>query len=214
MRKNDEQELQQDYYSVDAQIAQRRKKTIITVIIGVVVAALVTVGILFATIWYPAIVEQRAREAAATSAVTPSTTEPMEVIKNYEQFMMDYADYAEMLNSAEGIPADKLEGYTQWLARFDDIQAQFDAVSDTKLTPEQEAYFDDVIDRVNKRMIEATGTTAVAIPRSAEEAEKLQAQREEEAEKSRNQLTDALKDAEDSDSGDSADSSDSSQESK
>ncbi len=36
-----------------------------------------------------------------STKVTPSTTDPMEVIRNYEDFMMKYADFAEMLNSQD-----------------------------------------------------------------------------------------------------------------
>lgn len=119
-----------------------------------------------------------------TTEVVAETDDPMEVIQNYEKFMMDYADYAEMLNSQDGIPADKMEAYAEWLKEFDQINAQFNAVSDKELTPEQEAYFDEVIDRVDKRMREATGSELAGIPRSEEEAEAQQEARKKAAEES------------------------------
>lgn len=118
-----------------------------------------------------------------STTVTPSTTDPMEVIRNYEDFMMKYADFAEMLNSQDGMPASKAEEYTDWLASFDDMMAQFDAVSNSKLTPEQEKYFDEVIDKVDKRMKEPTGSELAGIPRSAEEAEKQAEERQKEADR-------------------------------
>lgn len=118
-----------------------------------------------------------------STKVTPSTTDPMQVIHNYEDFMMKYADFAEMLNSQDGMPASKAEEYTDWLASFDDMMAQFDAVSNSKLTPEQEKYFDEVIDKVDKRMKEATGSELAGIPRSAEEAEKQAEERQKEADR-------------------------------
>lgn len=120
-------------------------------------------------------------QSAVDERTTPSTTDPMEVIENYETFMMQYADYAEMLNSQDGIPADQAAGYAEWLARFDDVIAQFEAVQDVELTPEQERYFDEVIDRVDDRMVEATGSELVRTPRSAQEAEEQARLRQEEA---------------------------------
>lgn len=137
---------------------------------------------------------------SASTKVTPSTTEPMEVIRNYEDFMMKYADYAEMLNSTEGIPASKIDDYTDWLASFDDMMAQFDAVSNSELTPEQEKYFDEVIDKVDKRMKEATGSELAGIPRSAEEAKKQAEERQKEADRTAGRTS--------SDEYDSAESSD------
>lgn len=49
--------------------------------------------------------------------------------------------------------------------------------------PEQEKYFDEVIDKVDKRMKEATGSELAGIPRSAEEAEKQAEERQKEADR-------------------------------
>ncbi len=63
------------------------------------------------------------------------------------------------------------------------MMAQFDAVSNSKLTPEQEKYFEEVIDKVDKRMKEATGSELAGIPRSAEEAKKQAEERQKEADR-------------------------------
>ena len=142
------------------QRAQSKKTAWIIGIIGVVVAVVAACVAVF-VFYLPqrgAEPQASAETVAAAEAspspsestkVTPSTTDPMEVIRNYEDFMMKYADFAEMLNSQDGMPASKAEEYTDWLASFDDMMAQFDAVSNSKLTPEQEKYFDEVIDKVD-----------------------------------------------------------------
>lgn len=175
------------------QRAQSKKTAWIIGIIGVVVAVVAACVAVF-VFYLPqrgAEPQASAKTAAAEASpspsestkVTPSTTDPMEVIRNYEDFMMKYADFAEMLNSQDGMPASKAEEYTDWLASFDDMMAQFDAVSNSKLTPEQEKYFDEVIDKVDKRMKEATGSELAGIPRSAEEAEKQVEERQKEADR-------------------------------
>ncbi|RYQ17983.1 chemotaxis sensory transducer [Bifidobacterium pseudolongum subsp. globosum] len=174
------------------QRAQSKKTAWIIGIIGVVVAVVAACVAVF--VFYlpqrgaePQASAETAAEASPSPSestkVTPSTTDPMEVIRNYEDFMMKYADFAEMLNSQDGMPASKAEEYTDWLASFDDMMAQFDAVSNSKLTPEQEKYFDEVIDKVDKRMKEATGSELAGIPRSAEEAEKQVEERQKEADR-------------------------------
>lgn len=175
------------------QRAQSKKTAWIIGIIGVVVAVVAACVAVF-VFHLPqrgaepqASAETVAAEASASpsesTTVTPSTTDPMEVIRNYEDFMMKYADFAEMLNSQDGMPASKAEEYADWLASFDDIMAQFNAVSNTELTPEQEKYFDEVIDKVDKRMKEATGSELAGIPRSAEEAKKQAEERQKEADR-------------------------------
>ncbi len=175
------------------QRAQSKRTAWIIGVIGVVVAVVAACVAVF--VFYrpqrgaepQASAETVAAEASASpsesTTVTPSTTDPMEVIRNYEDFMMKYADFAEMLNSQDGMPASKAEEYADWLASFDDIMAQFNAVSNTELTPEQEKYFDEVIDKVDKRMKEATGSELAGIPRSAEEAEKQAEERQKEADR-------------------------------
>lgn len=176
------------------QRAQSKKTAWIIGIIGVIVAVVAACVAVF-VFYLPqrgAEPQASAETVAAAEAspspsestkVTPSTTDPMEVIRNYEDFMMKYADFAEMLNSQDGMPASKAEEYTDWLASFDDMMAQFDAVSNSKLTPEQEKYFDEVIDKVDKRMKEATGSELAGIPRSAEEAKKQAEERQKEADR-------------------------------
>lgn len=175
------------------QRAQSKKTAWIIGVIGVVVAVVAACVAVF-VFYLPqrgaepqASAETVAAEASASpsesTTVTPSTTDPMEVIRNYEDFMMKYADFAEMLNSQDGMPASKAEEYADWLASFDDIMAQFNAVSNTELTPEQEKYFDEVIDKVDKRMKEATGSELAGIPRSAEEAKKQAEERQKEADR-------------------------------
>ncbi|WP_253611075.1 DUF6591 domain-containing protein [Bifidobacterium pseudolongum] len=175
------------------QRAQSKRTAWIIGVIGVVVAVVAACVAVF--VFYrpqrgaepQASAETVTAEASASpsesTTVTPSTTDPMEVIRNYEDFMMKYADFAEMLNSQDGMPASKAEEYADWLASFDDIMAQFNAVSNTELTPEQEKYFDEVIDKVDKRMKEATGSELAGIPRSAEEAEKQAEERQKEADR-------------------------------
>lgn len=175
------------------QRAQSKRTAWIIGVIGVVVAVVAACVAVF--VFYrpqrgaepQASAETVAAEASASpsesTTVTPSTTDPMEVIRNYEDFMMKYADFAEMLNSQDGMPASKAEEYADWLASFDDIMAQFNAVSNTELTPEQEKYFDEVIDKVDKRMKEPTGSELAGIPRSAEEAEKQAEERQKEADR-------------------------------
>lgn len=175
------------------QRAQSKRTAWIIGVIGVVVAVVAACVAVF-VFHLPqrgaepqASAETVAAEASASpsesTTVTPSTTDPMEVIRNYEDFMMKYADFAEMLNSQDGMPASKAEEYADWLASFDDIMAQFNAVSNTELTPEQEKYFDEVIDKVDKRMKEATGSELAGIPRSAEEAKKQAEERQKEADR-------------------------------
>lgn len=175
------------------QRAQSKRTAWIIGVIGVVVAVVAACVAVF-VFYLPqrgaepqASAETVAAEASASpsesTTVTPSTTDPMEVIRNYEDFMMKYADFAEMLNSQDGMPASKAEEYADWLASFDDIMAQFDAVSNSKLTPEQEKYFDEVIDKVDKRRKEATGSELAGIPRSAEEAKKQAEERQKEADR-------------------------------
>lgn len=175
------------------QRAQSKRTAWIIGVIGVVVAVVAACVAVF-VFYLPqrgaepqASAETVAAEASASpsesTTVTPSTTDPMEVIRNYEDFMMKYADFAEMLNSQDGMPASKAEEYADWLASFDDIMAQFNAVSNTELTPEQEKYFDEVIDKVDKRMKEATGSELAGIPRSAEEAKKQAEERQKEADR-------------------------------
>ncbi|KFI61948.1 putative chemotaxis sensory transducer [Bifidobacterium cuniculi] len=175
--------------AVEQQSKTKHRKTWIIVAVAAV-AAIATALVAVFVFHLPFGDTQAEAEQETTSEVTPSTTDPMEVIKNYEQFMMDYADYAEMLNSQDGIPADKAEGYAEWLKSFDDINAQFEAVSDTELTPEQEAYFDEVIDRVDQRMREATGSELAGIPRSAEEAEEQYEARKAEADRTAGRISD------------------------
>ncbi len=175
------------------QRAQSKKTAWIIGIIGVAVAVVAAcVAVFVFHLPQRGAEPQASAETAAAEAspspsesttVTPSTTDPMEVIRNYEDFMMKYADFAEMFNSQDGMPASKAEEYTDWLASFDDMMAQFDAVSNSKLTPEQEKYFDEVIDKVDKRMKEATGSELAGIPRSAEEAEKQAEERQKEADR-------------------------------
>lgn len=176
------------------QRAQSRKTAWIIGVIGVVVAVVAACVVVFVFHLPQRDAEPQASTETVSSTevspspsestkVTPSTTDPMQVIRNYEDFMMKYADFAEMLNSQDGMPASKAEEYTDWLASFDDMMAQFNAVSDSELTPEQEQYFDEVINKVDKRMKEATGSELAGIPRSAEEAEKQAEERQKEADR-------------------------------
>lgn len=182
------------------QEAASKKKVWIIAIVGVIVAALVAVGILLAlhfTSKKDASAEASPSSASSQSAasdeekkeVTPSTTDPEQVMKNYEEFMTKYAHYATLLNSDEGIPASEVEDYIAWNEQAEDIMAQLHAVQDTELTPEQQKEFDAMLDRVDDMMVEATGSELVRTPRTAEEAEQQAKAREKAAEESRNALS-------------------------
>lgn len=176
---------------------QSKKKVWIIAIVGVVVAALVAVGVIVALrLNAKADTAAEAKPAASASqsaetedTVTPSTTDPEQVMKNYEEFMTKYAYYATLLNSQDGLPADEVDGYIEWNSQMEDILAQLEAVEDTELTPEQQKRFDAMLDRVDDMMVEATGSELVRTPRSAEEAEQQAKDREKAAEESRNALT-------------------------
>lgn len=182
---------------------QSKKKVWIIAIVGVVVAALVAVGVIVALrLNAKAGTAAEAKPAASASqsaesedkdgeekTVTPSTTDPEQVMKNYEEFMTKYAYYATLLNSQDGLPADEVDGYIEWNSQMEDILAQLEAVEDTELTPEQQKRFDAMLDRVDDMMVEATGSELVRTPRSAEEAEQQAKDREKAAEESRNALT-------------------------
>lgn len=185
------------------QEAAPKKKVWIIAIVGVIVAALVAVGILLAlhfTSKKDASAEASPSSTSSQSAasddsdegrkeVTPSTTDPEQVMKNYEEFMTKYAHYATLLNSDEGIPASEVEDYIAWNEQAEDIMAQLHAVQDTELTPEQQKEFDAMLDRVDDMMVEATGSELVRTPRTAEEAEQQAKAREKAAEESRNALS-------------------------
>lgn len=182
------------------QEAAPKKKVWIIAIVGVIVAALVAVGILLAlhfTSKKDASAEASPSSASSQSAasdeekkeVTPSTTDPEQVMKNYEEFMTKYAHFATLLNSDEGIPASEVEDYIAWNEQAEDIMAQLHAVQDTELTPEQQKEFDAMLDRVDDMMVEATGSELVRTPRTAEEAEQQAKAREKAAEESRNALS-------------------------
>lgn len=182
------------------QEAASKKKVWIIAIVGVIVAALVAVGILLAlhfTSKKDASAEASPSSASSQSAasdeekkeVTPSTTDPEQVMKNYEEFMTKYAHFATLLNSDEGIPASEVEDYIAWNEQAEDIMAQLHAVQDTELTPEQQKEFDAMLDRVDDMMVEATGSELVRTPRTAEEAEQQAKAREKAAEESRNALS-------------------------
>lgn len=182
---------------------QSKKKVWIIAIVGVVVAALVAVGVIVAlrlNAKGDTAAEAKPAASASQSAesedkdgeektVTPSTTDPEQVMKNYEEFMTKYAYYATLLNSQDGLPADEVDGYIEWNSQMEDILAQLEAVQDTELTPEQQKRFDAMLDRVDDMMVEATGSELVRTPRSAEEAEQQAKDREKAAEESRNALT-------------------------
>lgn len=179
---------------------QSKKKVWIIAIVGVVVAALVAVGVIVALrLNAKADTAAEAKPAASASqsaetegeekTVTPSTTDPEQVMKNYEEFMTKYAYYATLLNSQDGLPADEVDGYIEWNSQMEDVLAQLEAVQDTELTPEQQKRFDAMLDRVDDMMVEATGSELVRTPRSAEEAEQQAKDREKAAEESRNALT-------------------------
>lgn len=193
----------------------KSKKIWIIAIVGVVVAALIAVGVIVALrLSAKDDAEAEAKPAASTSQsaasedkddkskesdgkdadgkeekVAPSTTDPEQVMKNYEEFMTKYAHYATLLNSQEGIPADEVEGYIEWNSQMEDILAQIEAVENTKLTPEQQKEFDAMLDRVDDMMVKATGSELVRTPRSAEEAKKQAEERKKAAEESRKVLT-------------------------
>lgn len=188
----------------------KSKKIWIIAIVGVVVAALIAVGVIVALrLNAKDDAEAEAKPAASTSQsaasedkddkskesdgkeekVAPSTTDPEQVMKNYEEFMTKYAHYATLLNSQEGIPADEVEGYIEWNSQMEDILAQIEAVENTKLTPEQQKEFDAMLDRVDDMMVKATGSELVRTPRSAEEAKKQAEERKKAAEESRKVLT-------------------------
>ncbi len=182
------------------QEAASKKKVWVIAIVGVIVAALVAVGILLAlhfTSKKDASAEASPSSASSQSAasdeekkeVTPSTTDPEQVMKNYEEFMTKYAHFATLLNSDEGIPASEVEDYIAWNEQAEDIMAQLHAVQDTELTPEQQKEFDAMLDRVDDLMVEATGSELVRTPRTAEEAEQQAKAREKAAEESRNALS-------------------------
>ncbi|PAU68244.1 DUF6591 domain-containing protein [Bifidobacterium criceti] len=182
------------------QEAASKKKVWVIAIVGVIVAALVAVGILLAlhfTSKKDASAEASPSSASSQSAasdegkkeVTPSTTDPEQVMKNYEEFMTKYAHFATLLNSDEGIPASEVEDYIAWNEQAEDIMAQLHAVQDTELTPEQQKEFDAMLDRVDDMMVEATGSELVRTPRTAEEAEQQAKAREKAAEESRNALS-------------------------
>ncbi len=182
-----------------------KKKIWIIAVVGVVAAALVAVGIIVALRFNTkedASAEAKPSASTSQSAdadkegedgekkkVTPSTTDPEQVMKNYEEFMTKYAYYAKLLNSQDGLPADEVDGYIEWNSQMEDILAQFEAVQDTELTPEQKKEFDAMLDRVDDMMVEATGSELVRTPRTAEEAEKLAEERKKAAEESRKALT-------------------------
>lgn len=182
---------------------QSKKKVWIIAIVGVVVAALVAVGVIVAlrlNAKGDTAAEAEPAASASQSAesedkdgeektVAPSTTDPEQVMKNYEEFMTKYAYYATLLNSQDGLPADEVDGYIEWNSQMEDILAQLEAVQDTELTPEQQKRFDAMLDRVDDMMVEATGSELVRTPRSAEEAEQQAKDREKAAEESRNALT-------------------------
>lgn len=181
---------------------QSKKRIWIIAIVGVVVAALIAVGVIVAlrlNAKGDAVAEAKPAASASQSAasgdedgekkVTPSTTDPEQVMKNYEEFMTKYAYYATLLNSQDGLPADEVDAYLEWNSQMEDVLAQIDAVKDTELTPEQQKRFDAMLDRVDDMMVEATGSELVRTPRSAEEAEQQAKDREKAAEESRKALT-------------------------
>ncbi|RSX48745.1 DUF6591 domain-containing protein [Bifidobacterium castoris] len=175
----------------------KKKVWIIAAVVGVVVAALVAVGVIVAlrlNAKADTVAEAKPSASASQGAetedtVTPSTTDPEQVMKNYEEFMTKYAYYATLLNSQDGLPADEVDGYIEWNSQMEDVLAQLEAVQDTELTPEQQKRFDAMLDRVDDMMVEATGSELVRTPRSAEEAEQQAKDREKAAEESRNALT-------------------------
>lgn len=107
----------------------------------------------------------KATEAAAAPAATPeapaaeapaadtssSSSDVREALDAYEAFMNEYCDFMEKY-AADGHPVSMLADYGTMMTKYADAMAKFDAIDESSLSAEDDAYYLEVQGRVLQRL--------------------------------------------------------------
>ena len=96
---------------------------------------------------------EEAPAAADASSGSSSSSSVREALDAYESFMNEYCDFMEKY-SKEGRPASMLADYGTMMTKYADAMAKFDAIDESSLSAEDDAYYLEVQGRVTKRLLE------------------------------------------------------------
>lgn len=94
--------------------------------------------------------ETPAAEAPAASA-SSSSSDVREALDAYEAFMNEYCDFMEKY-AADGHPVSMLADYGTMMTKYADAMAKFDAIDESSLSAEDDAYYLEVQGRVLQRL--------------------------------------------------------------
>ncbi len=99
--------------------------------------------------------ETTAAEAVSETAADGLDPDLVAFLDSYEAAMNQYCDFMEKYNSASATDqAGMLADYAQMVATYSDFAAKADAYDEDDLSNEELAYYMDVMNRVNKRLLE------------------------------------------------------------
>lgn len=94
--------------------------------------------------------EAPAAEAPAAST-SSSSSDVREALDAYEAFMNEYCDFMEKY-AADGHPVSMLADYGTMMTKYADAMAKFDAIDESSLSAEDDAYYLEVQGRVLQRL--------------------------------------------------------------
>ena len=89
---------------------------------------------------------QAPAEATSADGVTPEFKESMDA---YEKFMNEYCDFMESYNADDPT---MLVKYTKYMADYTDTMEKLDAIDETQLSAADDAYYIEVMGRINTRL--------------------------------------------------------------
>lgn len=94
-----------------------------------------------------------ASEASATSAADGLTPSFKEAMDSYEAFFDEYCDFMERYASSSN-PASMAVDYAKFMARYSETMDKMNAIDEDSLSPEDYAYYTEVMDRVNQKLLD------------------------------------------------------------
>lgn len=100
-------------------------------------------------------------EPAATPAASDSTAatgirpEFQQAMDSYEAFMDEYCAFMEKYSASDGSDLTLLADYADYMSRYADMMADFEAWDSEEMTTEETLYYIEVQTRVNQKLLEA-----------------------------------------------------------
>lgn len=92
------------------------------------------------------------QESAETSGNGMTFEEFKKYMDDYESF---FVSYAEFMKTYDANDTSMLSQYIEVLSQYNDAMAALDAIDESQLTPEQDAYYTEVMLRISQKLLEA-----------------------------------------------------------